>query len=103
MAKGYKYEIVGEQDGYCFKLFPNNSRTQCIGTSGYYKDVSACQKAIKDFKDMLSRDKISENFGNHLDVKREEGKYKFYFSDDETNILFYRDKGYYKKRAAKML
>ncbi len=97
MTDGYVYAIEREDSSYCFKLFPNNSRHQCIGTSGLYKDIEECKKGLRNFKTMLRQDKVSNQYNRHLKIEQIEGKYQFVFYDNKNHVIFMRDRLYDKR------
>lgn len=98
MNDNYVYEILKISTGYCFRLLPNNSRTQPVGLSVAYRSLDDCRDALCAFKRLIADDVNGGNEKNHVKIKRDENrKFYFVFYDDGNNIVFYRDKHYQKK------
>lgn len=60
MKKSYKYKIVFEEEWY-FKLYPNNSDTNCVGISSGYNSYDEAIQGLRRFKDFFA-DKCEVNY-----------------------------------------
>ncbi len=91
---GYKYKIENSKEGYCFKLFPNNSNTQEIGISNLFQTKNECINALNVFSDLQD---ILESKPSLFEINNKEGKYYFELNFCNSKYKFFRRFGYYKR------
>lgn len=93
----YKYIIKNDKRGCFFGLFPDNSNSQPIGRSITYESIEIVEKAIAEFKNVIS--KIDKE--HDIEITRCGDGFLFYIKNKMGDICFYREKPYVTKSNCK--
>ena len=68
----YKYKIQKEENGYVFRLYPNNSDSKPIGVSGeLFSNATEARRALQVFKDIINTSDVMQllKYGKISDLK----------------------------------
>jgi hypothetical protein len=80
-----RIQLVNENDGYCFKIFPGNSNSQALGKSPYFKEKEECIKALREFMQFIVDNVIKTSDSKYVKTY-DDGTYQIV--NDESIILF---------------
>lgn len=80
-----RIQLVDENDGYCFKVFPGNSNKQALGKSPYFKEKDECIKALREFMQFIIDNVIKTSDSKYVKTY-DDGTYQIV--NDENIILF---------------
>lgn len=107
-----KYYIIENEintKGYRYIILPNN-RHQPLGVSPWYSTIDECEKAKRSFAFLVLHNDINNSDSKYVEIERyienktfpnghisSRPKYKFYYYDDNKELLFYREIGFEEK------
>ena len=91
MSANYEFRIC-QDNGYVFRLYPNNNKGQMIGESIAYDTEKECRLALVAFRSIVKQ----HNIKLHIEEKNDESKYYPYL-ENEGKTVFFRPNGYDEK------
>lgn len=87
------FKIKKSSDGFVFKVYPKNSKTQELGTSKPYSSKDDCRIGILTFVNFILDNKIESANSEHIRIKelehtKEQRKHYYECFDKDEEMLF---------------
>ena len=88
-----KCKIFKTDEGYIYKIYPQNNKNQELGTSKIFANKEKCKEAYEEFKKYILNKKVDSSENSCISIEKTKSekniaKYRYVCKINEENVFY---------------